>query len=95
MSDEPKYREPMTYNDRVTTYEHPATSISPAYNYSGRDVSDMEQATRALISIANSLAILADETAEMSPIAHAAFIIGDAMNYEDDLPAPTPDRSGN
>ncbi len=73
VSDEPKYKEPLVYDD-----------LDP-YGSAGR----------ALVSIANSLAILADETAEISPIAHAAFIVGDAMNYEEDLPAPTPDRSGN
>ncbi len=41
--------------------------------------SDISQATRALISIANYLAILADETDDITPITHAAFIIGDAM----------------
>ena len=40
----------------------------------------------ALISIANSLAILSDESAEMSPIMHAAFIANGPLEDEDKLP---------
>ncbi len=50
--------------------------------------SDASQATRALISIANSLAILADETDDITPITHAAFIIGDAMCQGHSPPDP-------
>ncbi len=42
------------------------------------------QATQALISIANSLAILADETKTVSPIVAAAM-----FNYDDDDDEPT------
>ncbi len=53
-----------------------------------RNISFHAQITRALVSIANSLAIIADETEEMSPILHAAFTIGDAMDTEDEPTTP-------
>ncbi len=57
-----------------------------------RRVSDQEQIARALISIANSLAILADEADEMTPIVHAAFIVGDAMNADPPEEAVVPGK---
>ncbi len=40
-------------------------------------------ACKALVSIANSLAILSDQTDQLSPITEAAFILA---TYEDDSP---------
>ncbi len=66
-------------------YEEPGTYIYGAEGTTPRQALSAEsQITRALISIANSLLVIADETSDMSPVIHAAFIIGDAMNAEDD-----------
>ncbi len=42
-------------------------------------------AAYALISIANSLAILADETEEISPIVHAGFIAAEGASADDGI----------
>ncbi len=86
MSDVPEYSKPLVYDDSMEEI----LDLGGNVYYRQRRSSDSEQQTRALISIANSLAILADETAEISPITHAAFIIGDAMCTADADPKPGP-----
>ncbi len=63
---------PLVYDDSLYSEEE----VGECMQYGHRKVSDATQITRALISIANSLAILANETEEISPIVEAGFIIG-------------------